>query len=238
MIYVDGASFTYGDELSDPSTQSWPACLSKILDKEIVNNAKVGKSNEHMIFDTVNFCLAHQPKFVIVAFGPVSRKFFVRRENNFLIDIAVSSSNSVYQEHKELQQFQNLLFKYWSNYLYDCWKFLQSIVCLESFLKQQNIQYLLLNTVSQQSLIDLLTISTQTAVLKDRLLDAFAEMNDNQIVTVEKQLQNLYNNIDHKNFYDFAWHFKKLVDFKSHPSAEQHQEIAKFVSTLVNYDSI
>ena len=238
MIYVDGASFTYGDELTDPVTQAWPAQLSGMLGVKVTNNAKVGKSNEHMIFDTVNFCTAQTPKLAIVAFGPVSRKFFVRRENNFPIDIAVSSSNSVYQQHKELQQFQNLLFKYWSNHLYDCWKFLQSIVCLESFLKQRGIQYLLLNTVSQQSLTDLLTISTQPSTVKDRLLDAFAEMNDNQIVMVEQQLKNLYNSIDHKNFYNFDWHFKKLVDFKNHPNLEQHQEIAKFVSTIINYDSI
>jgi hypothetical protein len=238
MIYVDGASVTYGDELTDPVTQAWPAQLSNILDVKVINNAKVGKSNEHMIFDTINFCMAQTPELVIVAFGPVSRKFFVRRENNFPIDIAVSSSNSVYQQHKELQQFQNLLFKYWSNHLYDCWKFLQSVVCLESFFKQRGIQYLLLNTESQQSLTDLLTISIQPSSIKDQLLDAFAEMNDHQVVMVEQQLQNLYNSINHKNFHDFNWHFRKLVNFKSHPTAEQHQEIAKFVSTIINYDSI
>lgn len=238
MIYVDGASFTYGDELDDPVSQAWPACLSNMLNTKVVNNAKVGKSNEHMIFDTINFCASERPKFVIVAFGPLSRKFFVRRENNFPIDITVSSSNSVYQGHKELQQFQNLLFKYWSNHLYDCWKFLQSIICLQAFLKQRNIRHLLLNTVSQQSLTDLLTVSTQPAATKDRLLDAFSEMDDKQIVEVEKQLQILYNNIDHKDFYDFDWHFKKLVDFSGHPSANHHQEIARFVLNLINYDSI
>jgi hypothetical protein len=237
MIYVDGSSFTYGDELDEPASQAWPALLSNMLHTKVVNNAKVGKSNEHMIFDTINFCVNEQPEFVIVAFGPVSRKFFVRRENNFPIDIGVRSSNSLYQDHKELQQFQHLLFKYWSNHLYDCWKFLQSIVCLQSFLKQKGIQYLLLNTVSQQSLTDLLTISTQPATTKDQLLDAFAEMNNTQIVTVEKQLQTLYNNIDHKNFYNFDWHFKKLVEFDNHPSADHHQEIAKFVSNLTNYDT-
>jgi hypothetical protein len=238
MIYVDGASATYGDELDDPGSQAWPAQLSTMLDVKVINQAAVGKSNEHMIFDTINFCTAHNPKMVIVAFGPLSRKFFVRRETNFPIDIAVSSSNSVYQQHKELQQFQNLLFKYWSNHLYDCWKFLQSVICLESFLKQRGIRYLLLNADNQQSLSDLLTISAQPSTIKDRLLDAFAEMNDNQIVMVEQQLQNLYNSIDHKNFYDFNWHFKKLVDLHGHPTAEQHQEIAKFVSTIINYDPI
>jgi hypothetical protein len=238
MIYVDGASFTYGDELTNPVTQAWPARLASILDTKVINNANVGKSNEHMIFDTINFCISQPPKLAIVAFGPVSRKFFVRRENNFPVDIAVYSSNSMYQQHKELQQFQNLLFKYWSNHLYDCWKFLQSIICLESFFKQQGIRYMLLNTVSQQSLTDLLTISTQPSTIKDQLLDAFAEMNNDQIVMVEQQLQNLYTSIDHKNFYNFDWHFKQLVDFEGHPTAEQHQEIAKFVSTIINYDSI
>ena len=236
MIYVDGASYTYGDELVDPASQAWPAQLSNMLGVEIINNATAGKSNEHMVFDTINFCVSQTPKLVIVAFGPISRKFFVRRENNFPIDIAVAGSNSIYQQCKELQQFQNLLFKYWSNYLYDCWKFLQSVVCLESFLKQRGIQYLLCNTVDQQSLTDLLTISAQPSVVKDQLLDAFDQMNNDQIVIVEQQLQNLYNSIDHKRFYDFHWYFQKLVNFNSHPSAEQHEKIAKFVSTIINYD--
>lgn len=237
MIYVDGASYTYGDELVDPASQSWPACLSRMLKTKVVNHAKVGKSNEHMVFDTVNFCINDRPDLVIVAFGPVERKFFVRRENNFPIDISVSGSNSVYHQHKELEQFKNLLFKYWSNYLYDTWKFLQLIVTLESFLKQRQIPYLLMNTVDQQLVIDLLTISTQSADCKYKLLDAFDVMDDNQIIEVEKQLQSLYNSIDHTNFYDFGWHFKKLVKFKSHPSADQHQEIAKFILNLVPNDS-
>ena len=115
---------------------------------------------------------------------------------------------------------------------------MQSIICLESFFKQRGIQYLLLNADDQQSLSDLLTISSQPSVTKDQLLDAFAEMNDDQIVIVEHQLQTLYNSIDHKNFYDFNWHFKRLINFNRHPTAEQHQEIAKFVSTIINYDSI
>jgi hypothetical protein len=63
-------------------------------------------------------------------------------------------------------------------------------------------------------------------------------MDDAQIKAVENQLQKLYNSIDHENFYDFTWHFKKIVDFKAHPSAAQHQEIARFVSTLITHDSV
>jgi hypothetical protein len=162
MIYVDGSSFTYGADLTDPSTQSWPACLSNILSTEVVNSAMPGKGNEHMIFDTINFCVENQPSLVIIGFATASRKFFVRRETNFPIDIGFANSNSIYQGHKELQQFQNLLFKYWSNHLYDCWKFLQSILYLQAFLKQREIRYLMLNTSNQQSLIDLLTISAQS----------------------------------------------------------------------------
>ena len=234
MIYVDGASITYGDGLHDPQNEAWPACLSRQLDVTVINNSKVGKSNEHMIFDTINFCLDTKPKLAIVTFSPITRKFFVRRENNHHIDITPSSSNSVYQNHKELQQFQTLLFKYWSNHLNDCWKFLQSIICLQSFFKSYNIPYLLLNADDQSTLISLLTISSQSVKVKDQLLDAFSEMSDEEILKVEKQLKTLYDNIDHENFYKFEWHFRKLTYFTNHPTADQHKIIANFVSTIID----
>ena len=108
MIYIDGASLTYGHDLSNPETEAWPACLSRKFNITVVNNAQNGKSNDHMIFDTINFCLDNKPKLAIVAFGPVSRKFFVRRENNHILDLAISSSNFPNKQSKELQEFQHL----------------------------------------------------------------------------------------------------------------------------------
>lgn len=44
-IYVNGCSFTYGDELITPSTSSWPALLAQKLNAEVVNDAISGGTN-------------------------------------------------------------------------------------------------------------------------------------------------------------------------------------------------
>lgn len=230
MIYIDGGSNTSGDELDSPEIESWPAIFSKLSGKEVINGAVNGKSNDRIIFDTINECLKeHKPEMVIIAFAPIIRKFYVRRENNFPIDISVSASNSVYHSHKELKQFQSLLFKYWSNILYDSLKFLQSIVMLQSFLKQQNIPYFLINADDQSDITKLCSISNADVSVKMELLDAFDEMDDETIISFEQLIQRLYNNIDHKMFHKFEWYFQKLVSFKSHPTKEQHVIIADYI---------
>jgi hypothetical protein len=233
MIYVDGASNTYGDELLSPATQSWPILLGNKLNIPVLNNASKGKSNQHIVFDTINYCTMLQPTQVIIAFAPVTRKFFVRRENNVTVDFSITGSNSMFGDAKEFKEFHRLLFKYWSNYLFSAWEFLQSVVLLQSFLESRNIPFLMVNSDNQSDILNLLTITTQDITIKDRLLDAFEEMNDSQIKSTEDQLNGLYNLINHQSFYDFSWHFKKLVNFSSHPTAEQHSEIANFMFTLL-----
>jgi UDP-glucose 6-dehydrogenase len=232
-MYVDGASHTYGDELLFPETQAWPILLGNKLNMQTVNNAKKGKSNQHIIFDTINYCTRESPDLVIVAFAPISRKFFVRRENNYPVDISITNSNSIFNDKHEFKEFHNLLFKYWSNHLYDAWMFLQQIVMLQSFLKSQSIPYLLINSDDQKDIKNLLSISKQNTVIKNKLLDAFDQMNDTQVLAVEHQLNKLYQLIDHNNFYDFDWHFKKLIAFDYHPTAEQHVELANFILDIL-----
>ena len=170
----------------------------------------------------------------IIAFVTISRKFFVRRENNYPVNFLINgSSNSIFDDTREFKEFHRLLFKYWSNYLFSAWEFLQSIVLLQSFLKSRNIPYLMVNSDNQSDLLTLLKIAAQDASVKDKLLDAFNVMDDNQIKSTEDQLNGLYNLIDHQMYYDFSWHFKKLVNFTIHPTAEQHIEIANFMFTIL-----
>ena len=234
MIYIDGASNTFGDELPFPETQAWPILLGHRLNKKTFNNAKKGKSNQHIIFDTINYCSTHCPELVIIAFAPISRKFFIRRENNYPIDILIVKYDSPFHNTYEFKEFHKLLFKYWSNYLYDAWMFLQQVIMLQSFLKSQSIPYLLINSDTQEDVKNLLSISTQDSDIKKKLLDAFDFMDDNQILTIESQLNDLYHLIDHKNYYDFDWHFKKLLNFGRHPTAAQHVELADFIFNILN----
>lgn len=233
MLYVDGGSNTYGDEITDREKNAWPYLLGDYLDCDVINQATKGKSNQHIVFDLLNICSQCKPDLVIIGWVNVSRKMFVRRENNFLIDISPSGQNSVYADSAEFNKFQHLLYKYWSNYLYDAWQFLHHVILTQKFLDSQNIPYLMFNDSSQSDILDLLTISSKQSTIKDKLLDAFHQMNDSEIDRTQNQLQALYQTINHQNFYDFSWNIKKIVKFDSHPSINDHQIISKFILSLL-----
>ena len=233
MLYIDGGSNTYGDELENREKNAWPFLLAHKLNLPVINQALKGKSNQHMVFDLVNFCSKQKPDFVVIGWVNIHRKMFVRRENNFLIDISPSGQNSVYQTHEEFKNFQTLLYKYWSNYLYDAWQFLHHVVLVQKFLESQNIAYLMFNDSDQSDLLKLLTISSEHFTIKDSLLDAFDQMDDQTISEVEHDLRSLYGLINHDDFYDFSWHILKLVQFHSHPSMQHHLELSNFFFSLI-----
>lgn len=231
MIYVEGASLTFGDELKNPETQAWPAILSDLVQADVINNASKGKSNQHMVYDAVNYCSQNKPNLVIVAFGPLGRHLFIRRENNYMVDVSVTGSNSIYNDNKEFKEFKKLFFKYWNNTLYTVYMFLQNVLLLQSFLELRNIPYLFLNSDNIDEVLKLLTISQQDVKIKDYLLDAFCVMDDQQILQTEMQLNSLVSLLN--PLYKMDWDFRSLINFNTHPTAEQHVTLAKHIQTLL-----
>lgn len=53
MIYSCGCSFTYGDELKDPSESAWPMLLGKKLNKTVDNFAVSGGTNQRTVYHTI-----------------------------------------------------------------------------------------------------------------------------------------------------------------------------------------
>ena len=54
-LVVNGCSFTYGDNLDDPSTQAWPALLANKLGVPVVNLAWGGSGNDRIYRRTVDY---------------------------------------------------------------------------------------------------------------------------------------------------------------------------------------
>jgi hypothetical protein len=50
-----GDSFTFGHHLPDPNTQSWPAILADLLNRELVNVADPGASNIEILTAILSF---------------------------------------------------------------------------------------------------------------------------------------------------------------------------------------
>lgn len=52
-LITHGCSFTYGQELADPGSSSWPALLARKLDIELLNLAQPGYSNDLILQEIV-----------------------------------------------------------------------------------------------------------------------------------------------------------------------------------------
>jgi hypothetical protein len=80
MIYVNGCSYTFGigtvphgDNPTDCLRNSWPAQLSEMLDKEVINEALPGSCNERIFRDTVNYLSSNEPELVICMWSDPGR---------------------------------------------------------------------------------------------------------------------------------------------------------------------
>lgn len=55
IILANGDSFTFGDELEHPFGSAWPAKLSELLGRQVINFGRSGAANNRIIETTKNF---------------------------------------------------------------------------------------------------------------------------------------------------------------------------------------
>ena len=80
-IYVNGCSFTYGDELDNPDTECWPAVLSRRLDAELVNDAALCGSNSRTVYRTIKN-LSQDFNLYIITWTADSKFTFYKSDDN------------------------------------------------------------------------------------------------------------------------------------------------------------
>jgi hypothetical protein len=77
-IAAFGCSFTWGLELDDPSTQSWPALLGA------TNLGQCAASNQTIVRTLLDYLVNHAPDLVVVMWTYPARFEFVIDNNNFV----------------------------------------------------------------------------------------------------------------------------------------------------------
>lgn len=75
-----GDSFTFGHHLPDPNTQSWPAILADLLDRELVNVADPGASNIEILTAILTFDF-EQSDLVVVGWTFIERDMIFRKKS-------------------------------------------------------------------------------------------------------------------------------------------------------------
>lgn len=77
-----GCSHTYGEGVSNPSRESWPAVLSKKLDMELINLGRPGASNRVIQHNVCNFSFVEDDTVIILWTYPDRYHFFIDEEND------------------------------------------------------------------------------------------------------------------------------------------------------------
>jgi len=237
-VLICGSSYTSGDGLPDRSL-AWPYIFKNLINENVVNTAVDGGSVDYVCYTVMKEVSVHNYKNVIITWPPLGRKLLVRRENNFLINGNPRFTNTIYGNTKEFKQYLNLLYKYWSNELYDVKFTLQKILSLQNFLENRKCKYVFVNTNSY-NLEKWLRLSTLPAISKDQLLSAFESMNDSQILDEENEIKSYVNQLNHNCYYDLINYNltddcidKSLLDLDNrHPTVDGHRYIANLIYKL------
>jgi len=196
MIYANGCSFTFGDELISPNESAWPIILGSKLASGVYNDAVSGGSNSRIVYNTIKQS-SKKYDLYLIAWTTYTRFTFYKSDNNFEINFNPQLKNQVYGQEKFFKQWGETLYKIWYNELYAFKKWLQEIILLQRFLVKTN--YLMINTFNNN--LHHWLSDESTFIENTKSLMNFDIMNDEQIFEEFKEIRYYINCIDTHKFY-------------------------------------
>jgi hypothetical protein len=152
ILYTIGDSFTYGQELEDPSTQAWPALLANELGYKLINEGRPGIGNEFIIKKTIQAVAKHKPKLVVIAWTSCGRQEYADEHGAY--DIWPGASGKTFSgdpSGKLLHRHE--LIKYitlYDNPEHEYRRWLRQVILLQSFLQIHKIDYIMCNVFDNQ----------------------------------------------------------------------------------------
>lgn len=147
-ILAVGDSFTYGEELADRGN-AWPYLVASALAANIDNQGAPGTGNSSMVRNIVDSTLGSNPvDLVLIGWSSAGRIEFADEAGIFDTWPGCQS-----QMFKQYQPWREELVDYVSKYhdpkyLYK--QFLIQVLLVQSFMKVNNVNYLMLLTISNE----------------------------------------------------------------------------------------
>ena len=152
MLYTLGCSFTYGEELPDPSTQSWPALLANKLGYTLDNQGQPGRGNSYIVRTAMEQVPQLKPKLVIVAWTSCGRMEFYSNTDNAEFDIWAGCSRVWPKRYPEREELVKNITVHHSNDQHQYRNWLRSVILLQDFFKLRNINYRFVSAFDNQNL--------------------------------------------------------------------------------------
>ena len=230
MILLNGCSFTYGDELSDPTAHAWPAILAAKLSADFNNDAVSGGTNSRTVYRTIKNTQDDYDLYPI-AWTNYTRFTFYKSDNNFEVNFNPQLLQALYSTEKFYKDWGNTLYKHWYNELYAFKLWLQQIIQLQKVLIDK--KYLMINTVDNNLSKWLANESKFIDSVKD--LINFDLMNDQQIIDEYREIQYYISLIDFSKFYRWnEFYITELCDrFPCGPEGHILEQGHKHLANLI-----
>lgn len=235
-LYVCGDSWTRGSELIDPTSQDpnhfaevhdayrsahhWPKLVADKLGVELVDGSMAGASNDYMLrvtmYDVSRLLMEGRRPFVIVSWTQLHRfelpkgpegdrwKSFVSpRENN-------------------IPRFTKELWREWSSDFTDVVKWVQQMICLDDFLKVNQLDYLS-NTVFNSSY---------------HLYERYVREKEDYFAPYLYQIKKNINLSRHSLKFSLEMYLKQYADVDygpgGHPLCRGHELLAEQILAQIN----
>lgn len=235
-LFFIGCSHTYGDDLANPSTDAWPAIIARSKNKDFVNLAVSGGSNDRIVYHTIKN--SNNFDHFYIAWTYIQRFTRYRADNNFEINFNPGLLNTMYGNDYSFKEYSKLHYTYWYNELYAFKQWLQQIVLVQRYLESKNKSYTMINSCSN----NINRWTCDWAVFNDNIksLVCFDSMNDDQLLNEHKEIHELLNEIRIDRFVEWgSWNIADLGQIYStgatdHLLEEGHQAVADYIMA---YDS-
>jgi len=214
ILYTVGDSFTYGDELSNPKKDSWPAVLSSKLGMFLTNEGRSGIGNEFIVKKTIQAIPKYKPNLVIIAWTSCGRVEFSDQYGAY--DIWPGCNSRTFSEDRSGKlEYRHELIKYISkhnNDVHEYRRWLRQVILLQSFLQNHSIDYIMCTVFDNQQRFD----------------------------KYYRENQGYYELIDHTKFV--GWPNDGMVEWAygtpqgpgGHPLEEGHRKIAEKIYEACN----
>jgi hypothetical protein len=244
-LYFNGCSTTFGDELSNPQKDAWPALVASHLQFDFLNDAAPGGSNDRIVYKVCQHINHHDFFFIVwttytrfTEYNPVDN-FEINFTPQMALDASSHYSDDLKKNYRKFKTYGEMYYKYWFNELYEFKKWLQQIVLLQSLFKSQGKKYLMLNNTDNHLSI---WLQPQNMFIESvrPLLEFFDYLNDDQLLEEHRQIQELDSMIDKSKFIE--WNNWVLGDMtkkypcgpRGHILEDGHQAVAKKVLEYYN----
>lgn len=230
-LYFNGCSHTWGDDLEDPLSQSWPAIVSQRLGCDFLNDSVSGGSNDRIMYQTIKH--ADQFDKFYIAWTYTTRFTRYRSDNNFEINFNPQIKHSFYQTDSSFVEYARLHYKYWHNEMYSFKIWLQNIILLQRYFDSIKKPYVMIN--ADNNLIDRWTRDWPDFNNSVNSLLCFDILDDQQLKNEHQEIQHLVNQICFDHYPDWnRWWITKLSDTHAtgptgHLLHDGHQVIADYI---------